>query len=338
MKRYVLTTLKVLLTAVLIFSAARLASLGAGLVRDRENLKQIQELKGITEAGSPDIRQPVTGDSAASAGSSAVAPGVTTAGNSAVAPGVATAGSSAAGPDAASAGSSAATDGKADGPVSAVSAATRGSENAGSDVEILTVTPVNAQRFAALSRRNPDFAGWIKIDGTAIDYPVMYAPKDADFYLHHDFDKNESSSGVPYIGKDCGPESDNVILYAHNMKNGTMFAGLLKYADEGYFKNHPVVSFDTLEGDGTYDIIAVFREQVHYRDETNVFRYYNYCGKLTEPQFREYMDQIRAHSLYDTGKTAQYGQQLLTLSTCSYHTENGRFVVVAAKRCVKTGM
>ena len=308
MKRYVLTTLKVLLTAVLIFSAARLASLGAGLVRDRENLKQIQELKGITESVAPDIRQPVTGDSAASTGSSAVAPGVTTAG------------------------SSAATAGKADGPVSAVSAATRGSENAGSDVEILTVTPVNAQRFAALLKRNPDFAGWLKIDGTAIDYPVMYAPKDADFYLHHDFDKNESSSGVPYIGKDCGPESDNVILYAHNMKNGTMFAGLLKYADEGYFKNHPVVSFDTLEGDGTYDIIAVFREQVHYRDETNVFRYYNYCGKLTEPQFREYIDQIRAHSLYDTGKTAQYGQQLLTLSTCSYHTENGRFVVVAAKR------
>ena len=117
-----------------------------------------------------------------------------------------------------------------------------------------------------------------------------------------------------------------------------MFAGLLKYADEGYFRNHPVVSFDTPEGDGIYDIIAGFREQVHYRDETNEFRYYNYCGKLMEAQFREYIDQIRAHSLYDTGKTAQYGQQLLTLSTCSYHTENGRFVVVAAKRCVKTGM
>ena len=313
MKRYVLTTLKVLLTAVLIFSAARLASLGAGLVRDRENLKEIQELKEITEAVSSDIRQPVTGDSAAPSGSSAASAGVTSAGNSSAAGGVTPAG-------------------KAEGPASAVSAVNRESDDEGSDVEILTAAPVNAQRFAALLKRNPDFAGWLKIDGTQIDYPVMYAPKDADFYLHHDFDKNESSSGVPYIGKDCGPESDNIILYAHNMKNGTMFAGLLKYADEGYFRNHPVVSFDTPEGDGIYDIIAVFREQVHYRDETNVFRYYNYCGKLTEAQFREYMDQIKAHSLYDTGKTAQYGQQLLTLSTCSYHTENGRFVVVAAKR------
>lgn len=313
MKRYVLTTLKVLLTAVLIFSAARLASLGAGLVRDRENLKEIQELKEITEAVSSDIRQPVTGDSAAPSGSSAASADVTSAGNSSVAGGVTPAG-------------------KAEGPASAVSAANRESDDEGSDVEILTAAPVNAQRFAALLKRNPDFAGWLKIDGTQIDYPVMYAPKDTDFYLHHDFDKNESSSGVPYIGKDCGPDSDNIILYAHNMKNGTMFAGLLKYADEGYFRNHPEISFDTPEGDGIYDIIAVFREQVHYRDETNVFRYYNYCGKLTEVQFREYIDQIRAHSLYDTGKTAQYGQQLLTLSTCSYHTENGRFVVVAAKR------
>ena len=319
MKRYVLTTLKVLLTAVLIFSAARLASLGAGLVRDRENLKEIQELKGNTEAVSSDIRQPVTGDSAAPSGRSAASADVTSAGNSSAAGGVTPAG-------------------KAEGPASAVSAAARGSDDEGSDVEILTAAPVNAQRFAALLKRNPDFAGWLKIDGTQIDYPVMYDPKDADFYLHHDFDKNESSSGVPYIGKGCGPDSDNIILYAHNMKNGTMFAGLLKYADEGYFRNHPEISFDTPEGDGIYDIIAVFREQVHYRDETNVFRYYNYCGKLTEAQFREYIDQIRAHSLYDTGKTAQYGQQLLTLSTCSYHTENGRFVVVAAKRCVKTGM
>ena len=318
MKRYVLTTLKVLLTAVLIFSAARLASLGAGLVRDRENLKEIQELKGNTEAVSTDVRQPVTGDSAAPSGSSAASADVTSAGSSA-AGGVAPAG-------------------KAEGPASAVSAANRGSDDEGSDVEILAAAPVNAQRFAALLKRNPDFAGWLKIDGTQLDYPVMYALKDTDFYLHHDFDKNESSSGVPYIGKGCGPDSDNIILYAHNMKNGTMFAGLLKYADEGYFRNHPEISFDTPEGDGIYDIIAVFREQVHYRDETNVFRYYNYCGKLTEAEFREYIDQIRAHSLYDTGKTAQYGQQLLTLSTCSYHTENGRFVVVAAKRCVKTGM
>ena len=87
-----------------------------------------------------------------------------------------------------------------------------------------------------------------------------------------------------------------------------------------------------MDGDGIYDIIAVFREKVHYRDERNVFRYYNYSGNLSEEEFGEYIDTIKSISLYETGKTARYGQQLLTLSTCAYHTENGRFVVVAVKR------
>ena len=189
----------------------------------------------------------------------------------------------------------------------------------------------NAERFAPLIAYNADFAGWLTIEGTKIDYPVMLSPDDPDFYLTHDFDKKKSKSGVPYIGKNCDTDSDNTIIYAHNMKNGTMFSGLLKYAEEAFYRKHSVICFDTPKENGNYEIIAVFREKVHYQDETDVFRYYNYCGKLTEAAFQDYITRIKEISLYETGKTAEYGQKLITLSTCSYHTENGRFVVVAVK-------
>ena len=198
--------------------------------------------------------------------------------------------------------------------------------------EIIEYEYDNHIKFADFIKQNSDFAGWIKIDGTLIDYPVMFSPAQPDYYLHHDFEKNDSLSGIPYIGKECSINCDNTIIYAHNMKNGTMFAGLLKYTDESFFKNHRYIEFDTLEGDGTYEIIAVFREKVHYRDETDVFRYYNYCGELSEQDFNTYIENIKRLSLYETGKTAIYGQKLITLSTCSYHTENGRFVVVGVKK------
>ena len=191
---------------------------------------------------------------------------------------------------------------------------------------------INEDRFRPLIEANSDFAGWIRIDGTVIDYPVMWTPEDPDYYLKRDFGKNESKSGTPYIGKNCSIKSNNMIIYAHNMKNGTMFSDLLKYNDEEFFKSHRTISFDTPDESGIYEIIAVFKDRVHYKDETGVFRYYECVGNLTEDEYREYVDEIKNRSLYETGITAEYGQQLITLSTCSYHTENGRFVVVAVKK------
>ena len=292
MKRYIFIILKVLLICILAFSVFRLASLGAGLVRDRENFEAMKtEMKQATDKD--------TG-----------------------------------------------TENRAEDPYEKELAEYPAQPDTGDTEYYIPVTekepdsnegyhmpiPANRDRFDALIKRNPDFAGWIRIEGTVIDYPVMFPPKEADFYLHHDFDKNDSKSGVPYIGKNCGQDCDNTIIYAHNMKNGTMFAGLLKYKDESFYKDHPVISFDTVEENGIYDIIAVFREKVHYRDEMDVFRYYDYCGELDENKYNDYINNIKSLSLYETGKTAVHGQKLLTLSTCSYHTENGRFVVVAVKR------
>lgn len=188
------------------------------------------------------------------------------------------------------------------------------------------------KRLAELHAANNDLVGWLQIDGTLINYPVMLCEEDAEYYLYRDMEGKNSSSGVPFFGSGCDLLSDNIIIYGHNMKNGTMFADLLRYSEEDFWRAHAEVSFDTLEGAGNYEVIAAFQEEVHGQEETGVFRYYAYGGDLTEAEFREYAENIRRLSLYDTGKEAVYGDQLLTLSTCSYHKENGRFVVVA-RRC-----
>lgn len=193
-------------------------------------------------------------------------------------------------------------------------------------------TAENAERFAYLTELNDDFAAWINIEDTGICYPVMYTPDDPDYYLKRDFYKADSKNGTPYIGKGCSLQSDNMIIYGHNMKNGTMFSDLVLYENEDFYKSHPVISFDTVEESSIYDIVAVFREKVHYQDEVGVFRYYDYVGDLSKEEFDEYIASVKKISLYDTEKTAEYGQQLLTLSTCAYHVENGRFAVVAVKR------
>ena len=198
--------------------------------------------------------------------------------------------------------------------------------------EDITVSNNNYARFGELYRRNSDFAAWIQIEDTKINYPVMIKPDVPDYYLGRDFDKNFSSSGSIYIDKSCDLESDNILIHGHNMRNGTMFAGLLKFEKEDYYKEHPTIQFDTMEESGKYDIVAAFREKVHYAKEKGVFRYYNYAGKLTKEQYDEYVANCKKLCKYDTGITPEYGQQLITLSTCAYHTDNGRFVVLAVRR------
>ncbi len=191
--------------------------------------------------------------------------------------------------------------------------------------------PVIMDRYRELYQQNPDMVGWIRIAGTKIDYPVMYTGD--DFYLSHGFDKKASRSGVPFIDKRCSvwPMGTNTILYGHHMKNGTMFAGLEKYKSEKYYKEHPVIQLDTLYEQQEYEIVAVFESQIFRKSET-VFKHYNFLHAASEAEFNEYISGIRVLALYDTGVAAFYGDSLLTLVTCAYHTENGQFVVVARKR------
>ena len=185
--------------------------------------------------------------------------------------------------------------------------------------------------YARLYEFNPDFFGWLTIEGTVLNYPVMYQPEKEGYYLKHAFDGSSSLSGVPYVDEACFPGCRNYLIHGHNMKNGTIFATLLSYKEESFWRTHPTITFHTLDGPGTYEIMGAFTSRVYTSADEGVFRYYQYTD-LTDPDvFAEYVAQVKKSARYDTGVTAEYGDELITLSTCGYHTQDGRFVVVARK-------
>lgn len=187
-------------------------------------------------------------------------------------------------------------------------------------------------RYAKLVEQNPDFIGWIEIEGTKLNYPVMYTPQEPEYYLHRNFDREYEYSGLPFVDGACtlNPRSTNVIIYGHNMKNDTMFSHLLDYQEKSYYDEHPQIIFNTIYGDATYEIVSVILSKAFYDDEEG-FRYYGFTDASSEADFNEYMENIRALELYDTGVRAQYGDELLTLSTCEYSQENGRLAVIARR-------
>jgi len=145
-----------------------------------------------------------------------------------------------------------------------------------------------------------------------------------DYYLKHNFEKAYSDYGVPYVDEACAVGlSANTVVYGHHMKNGTMFSSLVNYADKAYFDEHPVIRFDTIYGLGEYQVIAAFS----FDTNNETFRY-NEFADGNEAQFNEYVAECMARRAYDTGFTSEYGDKLLTLSTCEYTHTNGRFVVV----------
>lgn len=186
-------------------------------------------------------------------------------------------------------------------------------------------------RFLELSQKNPDLAGWLTIPGTRIDYPVMYSPDEPERYLHANFDVDYSFAGLPFLDAACDPESGNRIIYAHNMLDGSMFRTLLKYQQKDFWQRNPVISFSTLYEEQEYEVVAAFYDKVYKKTDTN-FKFYQFYDTSDQSRFDEAMAYYREHALYDTGVTAQCGDELITLVTCAYQTENGRFVVVARKK------
>lgn len=189
----------------------------------------------------------------------------------------------------------------------------------------------NGAKFAALRDKNSDFIGWISIDGTNLDFPVMYAPTNKDFYLRHDFNKEYSIYGVPYLDEKttlgANAESDNLIIYGHNMKTGTIFGCLTGYKKVDYYQQHRYIEFDTVYGDAQYEVFAAFAIDV-VNDTSFV---YNQYVDMDEESYNAYVEEVCRRSDVDTGIRPAYGEQLLTLSTCEYSTDNGRFVVVARR-------
>lgn len=182
--------------------------------------------------------------------------------------------------------------------------------------------------FAELYTMNNDIVGWITIDGTNINYPVMHAPDSTDYYLYKDFEKKYSRHGCIYVREACDvfAPSDNITIYGHRMGDGTMFNDLHKYAKQSFWEEHRYITFNTLTQRQTYEIMFVFRIESSV-DEP--FQYHLFVDAADEDHFASYIENCRSYALYDTGVDAQYGDKLITLSTCEYTRVNGRFVVVA---------
>ncbi len=188
--------------------------------------------------------------------------------------------------------------------------------------------PTAAEKYAPVLAQNEDFVGWIKIEGTRIDYPVVQSTYKANYYLRRGFDKKYSYYGVPYAAEICEiATADNITIYGHNMNNGSMFSDLEKYRSKEFFEAHRYIQFDTLSGYGTYEILAVVKTVAGAEDE---FEYYKFADGNAQ-EFEKFVDECKAHALYDTGVTAAEGDRLITLSTCEYTKNNGRLAVVAKK-------
>ena len=187
-------------------------------------------------------------------------------------------------------------------------------------------------QFASLHEENPDLSGWLSIPGTALDHPVMYKQNDNDYYLSHDFYGKDSKSGLLVLDKRCMPDAsgNNILIHGHNMKDGSCFGTLGEYVSEAFYLKHPTILFDTLYEEREYEIMSVFRSSVNAEDKN--FKYYEYINIDNEEDFRIYYLNVKANSLYETGVFASYGDELITLSTCEYSTENGRLVVIGRRK------
>ena len=184
-------------------------------------------------------------------------------------------------------------------------------------------------KYKELYLQNEDMVGWISISGTSINYPVMQTKDEPNYYLKHNFEKQYSDLGTPYIQENCDLlTSDNLIIYGHHISGNRMFGALDDYKSKSFYEEHKTIRFDTLTEQGEYEIVAVFKT-VAYSSEG--FRYYDFVNAESEDEFNAYIQKCKELALYETGVTAEYGDRLITLSTCEYSAQNGRLVVVAKK-------
>lgn len=188
-------------------------------------------------------------------------------------------------------------------------------------------------KFAGLYDINSDIKGWINIPNTQIDYPVTQY-SDNDFYLNRDFEKEYDPHGIPYIDYRAKVTQDktskNIVLYAHNVNGGKLFGDLNKYREMDFYKQNPIINFDTVYQENKYKIFGVFVTDVNTSD-SDYFAYHNFIESSSNEDFYEYINNINIRSLYQTGITINPNDELLTFSTCANELKDGRFVVVARK-------
>ena len=190
-----------------------------------------------------------------------------------------------------------------------------------------------AGKFKELYQLNNDFVGWLTIDGTRVDYPVMQKKDNESFYIDKNFYKEEAIGGSLFLSSssDIYLPTDNILIYGHTMTDGTMFGDLKKYEDEAFCKEHRMIRFNSLKEDSVYEIAYVFKDKVHDSSYQG-FKYYEFSMAYSDEEYEAFISGCEKLKLYDTGTRINNSDKLLTLSTCSYHERDGRLVIVAVKR------
>jgi sortase B len=228
--------------------------------------------------------------------------------------------------------------------------------------------PVPLAKYDEVLKINPYVAGWLNIEGSKIDAPVVYTPGSQNYYLRRALDGTDAQMGTLFIAVNWRDENNNTLIYGHNMKDGTAFGSLLKFEDPEYGLNHNIIRFDTLYEEKEYELYGVFYSQVYVEDleteedraeadeavesgevdligdigyddpyrvekdeDNGRFRFYYYTDLSDEDDFEYFARSVKERALYDTGVTAEWGDEFVTLTTCSYQVKNGRFVVVGVR-------
>lgn len=189
--------------------------------------------------------------------------------------------------------------------------------------------------YEKIYAENSDLVGWLQIDETVINYPVLQSDseEESQYYLTHSFAKKKDKNGSLFMDyrNDFVDRDTNIIIYGHNMKSGAMFGSLKKYLDKEYLEKHKYIRFDTIYEHGEYEVIGAFLSEVSYQDEYT-FRYYNFLNADSEAEFDAF--RVNVKQLDALGMDAidtSYGDQLLTLSTCSSYTDEGRMFIMAKR-------
>ena len=188
----------------------------------------------------------------------------------------------------------------------------------GSNAPALTVR----HNIPLLVSRNSDCIGWISIENTAVDYPVMHTPDRPQKYLRRNFYQQYSDSGVPFLDYRCTLDSDNLIIFGHNMRNETMFSALKDYLNDGHPASHSMILLETEDGAHEFTIFAV--ACVDKLDS-----WYSFINAESEDAFNEAVQRIIQIAYFTNGDAPEYGDRLLTLSTCYGSTKSSRLIIIA---------
>ena len=177
------------------------------------------------------------------------------------------------------------------------------------------------EKYDALFEQNNDFIGWIKIDGTNVNYPVMQTPNKPDFYLKHSFDKSYSDYGVPYIDEACMTGiSNNLVIYGHHMNDGSMFASICNYGKQEYYDAHPVMYLNTPTQNYRVELFTGF---ITSADSSVYTFFFN-----SDAEYGAFLEKMKGFSDFDCDVEVGPEDRIITLSTCTYEYDNARYVVM----------